>query len=142
MKTAVPEIKNHLSEIEKQHDIDYGNVIIGGFSMGGDISLAMALSGAVPANRFLLVGPGGHHFEEPEKLLPPLIQQAVGRDIQGLILMSEDDPHINKENIHTVVRMLNESNIPCKLAGYKNLLHEYPPDFKDKLNALLAKQPA
>ena len=123
-------------------DIDYENVIVGGFSMGGDISLAMALSGAIPAKRFLLVGPGGHHFEEPENLLPPLIEQAKGRDIQGMILMSKDDPHINIENIQKVVNLLNEANIPCELVIYEGLLHEYPPDFAEKLHSLLEKQPA
>ncbi|KAA3661400.1 MAG: hypothetical protein DWQ04_16585 [Chloroflexi bacterium] len=46
------------------------------------------------------------------------------------------------KNHHKVVQLLNEGNIPCELTIYKALLHEYPPDFKEKLDTLLEKQPA
>ena len=135
-ETAVAEINNHLTRLKELYPIDWHNVVVGGFSMGADVALAIALSGALPARRFLLVGPGGPNFHEPENMLP-LITEANGRDIKGLILMSEDDPHIEPDKIRKIGELLHEGGNSCELVTYRGLSHEYPPDFNERLVAFL-----
>jgi len=135
-ETAVDEIKTHLAEIEKEHALDSDQMMVGGFSMGGDIALWLALTHALPVKRFMLVGPGGPYFDAPETL-KPLIDQKNGRSIRGMVLMSEDDPLIDQEKIRAVVRLLNEGGIACDLITYQGLGHEYPPDFHVRLTAFL-----
>ncbi|MCP5097183.1 MAG: hypothetical protein GY943_16675 [Chloroflexi bacterium] len=131
-ESAAKEITAHLAEVEKMHDIDWQNTLVGGFSMGANVALWLALSGTVAAQRFMLVGPGGPHFDDPSKW-QPLIEQAKGRDLQGMILFSHDDPHIEPKKIEETAVLLNNAGFNCELVPYTGLLHEYPPDFADRL---------
>lgn len=134
---AVRDIKEQFAKLSKQYTIDTQQIIVAGFSLGGETALRVALTGAIPVRGFILLGPGGPTVDEPEGWLP-LIEQAQGSGLRGYILIGEEDRGIEQEAIRTLVKMLNEHNIPCELELLPNLRHEYPPDFAPSLSRGLA----
>ncbi|HYO50453.1 MAG TPA: dienelactone hydrolase family protein [Chloroflexia bacterium] len=125
---ALPEIKEHYSQLCAQYTIDTGNVVIAGFSMGGETALRAALSGTIPVRGFILVGPGGPTIGTPDAWLP-LIEEAKARNLRGYILLGEQDDSIPQDEIRTLAGLLNDNGIPCELEVIPGIAHEYPRDF-------------
>ncbi|MDQ3927725.1 MAG: dienelactone hydrolase family protein [Chloroflexota bacterium] len=127
-ETALREVKEHYSQLCTQHAIDAGNVVIAGFSMGGETALRAALSGTVPARGFVLLGPGGPTILTPDAWLP-LIEEAKARNLRGYILLGEQDEGVPHDEIRALAKLLNENGIPCELEMVPGIAHEYPRDF-------------
>jgi dienelactone hydrolase len=125
---ALREVKEHYSQLCAQHTIDSADVVIAGFSMGGETALRAALSGTIPVRGFILVGPGGPTIGTPDAWLP-LIEEAKARNLRGYILLGEQDDSIPHDEIRTLAGLLNDNGIPCELEVIPGIAHEYPRDF-------------
>ncbi|HEX9988856.1 MAG TPA: dienelactone hydrolase family protein [Chloroflexia bacterium] len=125
---ALAEIKEHYSQLCAQYTIDTGNVVIAGFSMGGETALRASLSGTIPVRGFILLGPGGPTINTPDAWLP-LIEEAKARNLRGYILLGEQDDSIPQDEIRTLAGLLNDNGIPCELEMVPGIAHEYPRDF-------------
>lgn len=134
---ALREIKEHYSQLCAQHAIDTGNVVIAGFSMGGETALRAALSGTIPVRGFILVGPGGPTIGTPDAWLP-LIEEAKARNLRGYILLGERDDSIPQDEIRTLAGLLNDNGIPCEFEVIPGIAHEYPRDFAPYASRALA----
>ncbi len=64
------EILHHLQTVVNSYSIDPGRIVLGGHSMGGEVAIWLALSGAVPAAGFIALGPGGPMMDNPDLWLP------------------------------------------------------------------------
>ncbi len=128
--TTKPEIETQFSALKHKYSVDPERLIVGGFSMGGAMALQLALTGDLPAKGFILLGPGGGVLDD-EKEWQPLIDQAKGKGLRGVIWMGLADNSIPQENIQKLVDLLNQNDIPCKLQTFEGLKHAYPKDFED-----------
>lgn len=136
-ETALPEVEEHYKELIKEYRVDKRDVVIVGFSMGGETALRASLNGTVPARGFILLGPGGPTIDAPEGLVT-LIKEANGRGLRGYILVGEADVQIEHEPIRKLVELLNSHGIPCKLETLPDIRHEYPRDFAPSIKRALA----
>ncbi|MDH5505688.1 MAG: alpha/beta hydrolase [Anaerolineae bacterium] len=135
-ETAAEEIETSYEKLVKQYALDSRRIVLAGFSMGAEVALWLALTGRIPAQGFLLLGPGGPFMSKIEEW-EPLILQAQGRGLRGAILTGLDDTTIPHDNVRLLVQNLNSGGIPCQHHEYPKLGHEYPPDFEtDALSAL------
>ena len=56
---SVSELEAYYQQLSAEHALDPRRVVLGGFSMGGEIALRAALTSAIPARGFVVFGPGG-----------------------------------------------------------------------------------
>jgi dienelactone hydrolase len=124
--TALREIGEQYAATREQFSLDEAQVVIAGFSMGGETALRAALMGTVPARGFVLLGPGGPTIDNPQDWLPLVEQKA--HSLRGYVLMGERDHNIEQEAIRELVDLLNANGIPCELEIIPDLVHEYPRD--------------
>lgn len=135
-ETDKDRILDYMKSLQGQYKIDMESIIIGGLSSGAQLALWMALSESIPVSKFIAVAPGGQLMNDPEKW-QPLIDNITNKDLSGMIILGKDDKVVSHENIHTLVKMLNDSGINFQIHEYPNLGHWYPPDFAEKLLTLL-----
>jgi predicted esterase len=135
-ETALQELKEHYEQICKDYPIDTGKVTVAGFSMGGETALRAVLSGTIPAQGFILLGPGGPTIDAPDGYLS-LIEEGKRRGLRGYIVMGDADALIVPEALQNLVALLNMRGIPCELETISGLGHEYPPDLEPVIERAL-----
>ena len=128
-ETTKTQIDAHYQRITSQYSIDTSRLILGGFSMGGEMALTLVLNHDFPASGFILLGPGGPKMDDLSEWLP-FIKKAAGRDLRGVIWMGEDDLTIPQNKVRRLVEHLNAAGITTKLETFPGLGHDYPENFK------------
>jgi predicted esterase len=114
--------------------IDPERVVLGGFSMGGALAIQMAVTGAIKARGFIVVGPS---LRDPEPL-KPYLDSAAANGLRGYIIMGLQEPPESQEIMRKIDTFLNTHGIPCELEGYPELAHAFPADFGRTLDKALA----
>jgi predicted esterase len=122
---ARDEIQSHQAVLREGYNIDRERVVLGGFSMGGGLALWLALTGAIKARGFILVGPWVPDLDQ----LVPLMETNEARGSRGTILVGENDESCLEVSL-TLAEQLKAHGVPCHLEVYPDLAHEYPPDFE------------
>lgn len=135
-ESAAEEVAGHFASVGRQYNVDPTQILLGGFSMGGEVALGLALSGHIPAQGFVLIGPGGPYMDDLEQW-QPLLEQGRSRGLRGLILAGEADETIPLDNIRELVARLNQHGVTTELETIPGLAHEYPADFNDRLEYAL-----
>jgi len=131
-ESAAKEIEGHYAMLAAQYALDPEQIVLGGFSMGAEVALGLALSGRIKAHGFILLGPGGPFMDEPEKW-EPFLESAKDRGLRGVVLMGLDDLTIPQDNVKKLVEKLNDNHVPTELKTFPGLGHGYPEDF-DKVS--------
>lgn len=124
----IEEIQTHYANLLNQYSIDTERVVVAGFSMGAGLAAWTTLHGFIKARGFILVSPylPYKYVEAPEMdIVTP--NQLHGYVIAGGL----DEPTFEWSG--KFVERMRKNNIPCELATYPNMDHEYPPDFKHVL---------
>jgi dienelactone hydrolase len=129
---AKREIQSHQAALRGQHSIDEARVVLGGFSMGGGLAAWLALSGAIQARGFVLVGPWVPDMDE----LVPLMERGEARRLRDYIIVGEED-EVCREVSLTLAEQLRAHEVPCELEVYPELTHAHPPDFEKGLTRAL-----
>jgi predicted esterase len=135
-ESGAKEVEERYARLVQEYSVDTERLLLAGFSMGAEVALAMALSGRIEVQGFILIGPGGP-FMDDLSLWEPFIEQAKDKGLRGIILMGLADATIPQDNIRTLVKTLNENGIACDLKTYPDLEHEYPDDFDEFLQEAL-----
>ena len=130
--SSADEVAALYAQLPEQYNLDLQRTVLAGFSMGAEVALWMALSGRIPAKGFILLGPGGPFMDDIEEW-EPLIEQANGRGLRGVIITGQADTTIPHKNIRDLVEKFNANGIPCELEEHIDLEHEYPSNFEDRL---------
>lgn len=132
-ESAEKQVASHFTALQTDHAIDLSRIILSGFSMGADVAIAQALKGdLIPARGFLAIAPGGPMIEDPDSFRP-LIEQAKGRNLRGVIMVSRNDGTIDPDKAAQLAQMLNDNGIPCHFIEYPEEGHVYPADFGTRL---------
>lgn len=135
-ESAAAEISQHFASLGRQYNIDPRQILLAGFSMGAEVALALALSGGIPAEGFLLLAPGGPYMDDLDQW-QPLLEGAAGRGLRGVILAGEADETISLDNIRELTARLNQHGVSTELHTIPGLTHEYPADFSVRLDYAL-----
>lgn len=133
---AKNDVKQQYAQLKDEYTIDLNHTILAGFSRGAETAFRLALSNAIPAQGFILLGPGGPTTADPHAW-QSLLEQATALHVRGYVVLGEDDQGIPHATIRQLVQMLNDRNIPCELEIVPNLDHEYPQDISPYLKRAL-----
>jgi predicted esterase len=123
------EFEHHYTNVSSQYSLDTTKLVVGGFSMGAEMALTMALNGDFPAKGFVLLGPGGPRMNDLKEW-QPLLDRSRTKGLRGVIWIGAADETIPRDNVHKLANMLNAAGIPTHLETFPKLGHAYPPDFE------------
>ena len=112
----------------EEYSIDPARTVLGGYSMGAEVTLAMALAGEIEAAGFVCLGLAGPNTADPDQW-SSLINQAKGKNLRGVILLGEEDFSMPLENVELVVEKLNQAGIVTRLIPVPGVAHVYPDNF-------------
>jgi predicted esterase len=132
---AKREVGEHHAALTRAYPVDPERIVLGGFSRGAEMAIQLALSGAVPAQGFIAVCPGGPNSITPE-LWEPIVAKAKGRNLRGYVIMGGQDRFV--PGTEHLVKLLGEAGIQHEFEVHPDMGHDYPPDFKDRLGKMLA----
>jgi predicted esterase len=121
-----------VEEASGSRSVADGTVILAGASQGGMRAVEMALRGRpVSATGFIGVAAG---LADPD-----LVEQAgpgaAHRGLRGWLLTGTRDAA--RQAVETLHAQLGEEGIPCRLDVLPEQGHTFPPDFPDRLRAVL-----
>jgi pimeloyl-ACP methyl ester carboxylesterase len=128
------EVKDHSATLLAQGG-DPEQVVIGGFSMGGEAAIRLALTGGVPARGFVAVGPGGPLTNQNSDDWEPIIVQGRERGVRGYLVVGKQDG--GYEQITKLIERLHKAGIPLQVEEHDELGHEFPNDFAARLPEIL-----
>lgn len=137
LEIAQRELLEHFAGVSAEYPVDASDVVLAGFSRGGETALHMVLSGTLPARGFVLLGPGGPMADDPSQWAP-LIKAAEGRGLRGAIVLGADDEPPLVDAGLVLAPMLDQAGIPCYLEVIPGLGHAYPDDGGAALGRALA----
>ncbi|MCA1706219.1 MAG: hypothetical protein LC808_24325, partial [Actinobacteria bacterium] len=132
---AAHEVADACDRLARQLELDPQSAIFAGFSQGARRVVEWALMGALPdVRRFIGVGPGVDQvrFENVDRQL----ESAVRRGVRAAFVVGEDDWVL--ESVKRFHEALRAARIASRLDVVPGVGHEYPPDFRSRLPALLA----
>jgi predicted esterase len=114
--------------------IDPGRTVLGGFSAGGGLAIHLAVTGAIKARGFLVVGP---YLRDLERL-KPYLDTAAASGLRGYIVMGLQEPPEGQEIIRNISALLNSHGIPCEIEEHPEIAHAFPADFGRSIEKALA----
>ncbi len=129
---AAQEIRAHFADIGKAYAINQNRVVLGGFSMGAETALRLALNGTLPAQAVIAVAQGGPFTQQPDQWLSVL--KAGNKPYCYLIAGDQDRTY---EGTRKLAGLLKDHAIPHTLDIYPGMGHTFPPDFVQKLRTIL-----
>ena len=119
---AKKEIRDAYRAVVEKYSIKAGETIIGGFSSGGRISLAIALDGALSVQGFIALCP-----RKPENYSLENIKRAGQRGVRGTILSTEMDGAVPVQK--EMAEAFESEGLPCEFIVTPNVGHWFPQDF-------------
>ncbi len=72
LELGASEINAHYQQLCEEHQVDPAQVVISGFSKGGEMAIWLALKEIMPVAGFIAVNPGGPFIQEIDNWLPLL----------------------------------------------------------------------
>ena len=126
------EIRQDYENLIHQYAVDRDRVVLAGHSMGGEVAIWLALSGAMEVSGVIAVGPGGPFMDEPASW-QEIIELNREHTLRGYIIAGEKDFSISHTNIQILVDLLNSRGIECELEVLPDVGHEFTPDFEPAL---------
>ena len=108
-------------------------IVLGGFSAGGGLAIHLAVTGAIKAQGFLVVGPYLRDLE----LLKPYLDTAAANRLRGYIVMGLQEPPESQEIMRKIHALLNTHGIPCGLEEHPEIAHVFPADFGQTIEKAL-----
>jgi pimeloyl-ACP methyl ester carboxylesterase len=128
------DVRTLYSALDVGGAIDPDRVVMGGFSMGGGLAIELAVTGAIPARGFIVVGP----YVPDLALLEPYVDAAAARGLRGYIVMGLLEAPEGQDLIRGIPPFLSARGIPCELEERPGLAHAFPEDFDQTLERALA----
>lgn len=123
-------IKRYYSEIKTQYRINEDQVYVGGFSLGGKISIDLGLNQIIPVCGLISLNHGGgttKFFTDDN------VKKASKKGVKAVLLSGENDYRYKKET-NTIKEMFEKHNLPYQYIVYKGVGHNAPNNFSKKLD--------
>ncbi len=143
LETSEKDVKWAFSKL-KDYRLDSGNIVLGGFSQGGALSIYSAFKRVVPCRGFVAVAPSDWLIPEnkpaterdrPSEAFLSLVEASDFRGLRGVIMIGDKDPFFPK--IQQLYNLMVEKGLDGRLQIETGLGHEYPAIFGNKLRTAL-----
>ena len=131
LELGAREIESHYQDLIKSNPPAERNVVVGGFSKGGEMAIWLALKEIIPLAGFIAVNPGGPLINQPDSWTRLIEGCGSLGEMRALLLAGEKDP--NLEKIKTLQKMLTSHGLDCQLIVAPNIGHDFPADFNQIL---------
>jgi predicted esterase len=128
------EVQKLCSRLTDEYSIDPERILLGGFSAGGGLAIQLAISGALKAKGFIVVGPYLRNLE----VLTPHLPEARANGVKGYIIMGLNEPPEGQELMRRTASFLQDHGIVCELESHADVAHAFPPNFGASLDKALA----
>jgi poly(3-hydroxybutyrate) depolymerase len=129
--TAQSEVLGLYEEIVGKYAVDTEQVILAGFSQGGNLSLTMASEGTIPARGFIAGCPAIRAPVSPETAAA-----AAARGVRGTIFVGAND--WTADAVQTSVTHFEEAGLSIRHLVMQDKGHEFPDDFDVVLREAVA----
>ncbi len=126
-------IKQYYSEILKKHRIKDNQVYAGGFSLGGKMSVDLALNQIIPIKGFVSLNHGGRttEFFTSEHII-----KATNKNVKAVLISGEHDYRYKKETLK-IKKEFETYKLMHQFVIIKNLGHAVPDNFSVLLDDYL-----
>ena len=131
MELAVREITEAYRKTMAGYPVDPAEIIIGGFSAGGEASLELVLSGVVQARGFIVLCPA-----KPKSFTIENIRKAAGRGVRGVLLTTEFDARVDEQKEMAVI--MNKEGLPVEVVVTPDVGHWFPEDLDKQIERALS----
>ncbi len=123
-------VKQYYSEIIQTYNVNLNEVYVGGFSLGGKMSVDLALNQAIPIKGFISLNHGGG---TTEFFTTKNIIRAKENRLKAVLLSGEKDYRYKKESLK-IKNRFEELRLDHKFFEIKNLGHTSPKYFSKLLD--------
>lgn len=124
------EIDEAYAEVKTRFPVDEKNVVIGGFSSGGQAALVAVIENVVPVSGFVVLCP-----PRPAGFDREAVARAKERGIRGTLLTTEMDPRIKDQE--AMREIMTSVGLPLEFIVTPNTGHWYPENLAEKIDAAL-----
>ncbi len=135
--TSFVDVKNCYAKIQADTAFDESHVILAGHSMGGLITIQMALTGMLNLRGFIANGPALPFMDAPDEL-DALLPSARERGLRGFFIIGENDTDIFQDEVRALAEKLKSAGIACELETVPGATHDYSPAYDAALLRALA----
>lgn len=126
------ELMDHMERIESDRMYGAESWVLAGFSGGARLALHCTLEGDVAPRGLILVAPWLPELKEWEGKVRAL----ESKDIRVSVLCGDHDPD-SYAGSKELARILTEAGVPVRLDIVKDLDHDFPEDFGERLTDIL-----
>ncbi|MDO5980664.1 dienelactone hydrolase family protein [Flavivirga spongiicola] len=127
-------IKQYYSEIVKTYSVEDDIVYVGGFSLGGKLSVDLALNQILPVKGVISLNHGGG---TTEFFTPENIKEASKSNIKAILLTGENDYRYRKETLN-IKEQFEKYRLQHRFIEIKDLGHAVPKNFNKALDSYLS----
>lgn len=117
-------------EVIQDYAVDTDNVLIGGFSSGGEAALEVVLNDTVPVRGFIVLCP-----PRPSGFSGENIKNAKIRGIRGALLTTEMDLRLPEQQ--KMAETLKAADLPLQFVVSPDIGHWFPDDMDKKIDAAI-----
>ena len=128
LERAEARVRQSFAELPQQLAYDAGRVVLAGHSMGGLVTIKMALEAAVNVCGFVTNGAVVPFAGAPDAL-DALLEPARQRGLRGYFIAGADDASISHDDLRVLSGKLDAAGIPCQLEFVPGARHPYHPGF-------------
>jgi len=115
-------------KVVQEYPVDTQQVIIGGFSQGGQMALDIAIHNIIPTIGFVALKPGGGI---PDDFNLEAVKKAVQRGLRGSIITGEKDHSL--EDQKKMAKIFEQAKLPHQFIINKDQGHWFTTDFSQQL---------
>ncbi len=136
LEIAKEEVARDYARLTQKYSLDAQRVVLAGHSMGGEVAIWLALTGAIRVRGFIAFGPGGPYMDNPSDWLS-VIQERSDPDLRGYIVVGEQDDTISQDGYRTLVEFFDQEGVPCELEVVPQAGHDFTMEYEASLKRAL-----
>ena len=125
---ARAEIEQHFNLLKRQYAVDPRRSVLAGHSMGAEVAIWLALTGALEVQGVVAIAPGGPFMDNPDDW-SDLAQAYSGDKLSVTLIYGTADTSIPQANIPVLAEILQNAGIRCELEILPGVGHEYEPAY-------------
>ena len=137
LEGSFEDIKKCYAKIKAETALDERHIILAGHSMGGLITIQMALTGMLNLRGFIANGPALPFMDAPDEL-EALLPSAREHGLRGYFIVGEKDVDIEQNEVRAFAEKLKIAGIACELETVPGATHDYSPAYDSALLHALA----
>ncbi len=124
-------LTRYFTELSHPEAIDRNQVIFGGFSVGAQVAIRMALEGSLNAKGFISVS--GWLGHDPDlKYIQELLQTSRAKKVRGVIIIGDQDLSSYKGSLK-FAQLLSAAGVSHQLIVVREHSHAFPDNFTESL---------